>query len=522
MQLAWKLVYWLLITVLLVGIVLPVIAFFVINWVTGQPSHIASNIATSIHRNLPWYIFGVVVWIALTVLAWFKQRDSAPAPSSPTPTTHIAGSTLSGSAVVTGDRNQVTVNSGLYDHIAQNRDHPSEVNRAMRTVGALLNLDDPDYRRTVMTDGESASYVLEARAPDALIRRPVRAGIEVLLPDGQTIEDIHRQAAETQEPVTIDHVRNFALYLGDTLIEQITQPGSLTISQHPLGPPITCALTIRGTEVRIDALQMEVFPVPEGKLRLTNRRQKDALIVVTFDFHLRPARNNGDSSTDEQDDAVGLADKCTVALEAHLDDHRALRQMILGYDLIRALREPRIVELYNYATYGPLMIGELDATDETPTPNWDRLMDALKVIQEAYPDADFVVPKNDDISNRDIAAVFELEHIITIGEEKESWAISGGNVTFYIDKLDQLPEDGVIGRLTLVEGCTFTLWGTTVPLGEVITETCPLKVDGGMEAVRLKAAQVTDSDSVTVNLVPIDPNVRTVVRRYARFRSANQ
>jgi hypothetical protein len=519
------------------AVVAAVVAVPLVDVLAGQPFPIAPNVRHAVMTYLPLWIAGLVVLSVVVLVAWDQEHKThGDHPRQQTATTGprasqspaIAGdgasvnyqrtATVEGGAVqspaIVGDNSPVIYNNdGVLNQIFTARNNPEEIIPTLRAIDSVLNAGDPAWIRRVSSDG---SYTLSSRSPEAAARCPMRVETTVQLPDGETMLDVLRRAAETLEPVTINeaHVKGLRVFLGDKLIQDVTTPGAITITSAPLAPPVNCVLRVPETGAELANLELGLYLLPNGRIRLSNKQHASAPIVVSIDF---AAPTQLDAADDEFVDTGG----CTMTIETRPLPGRKVRHMVALYGVLLSLRTARQIHIYDYAAAELRFIAH-GALPNVLHPDEEAFADALILIQNTYPTATlpFETP-----SRQELETVLEVAHIIRTGElvntiEALTITFAAWGVNGFLQHCDG---DGILrGLRRFEEGGGVVLFGAALDLGPSWLDMCPLKLVRSREALQADAATLTPDDSVIVEMVPADPADHRIVRHYTRFTSEKE
>lgn len=514
------------------AVVASVVAVFVGGMMAGQPFSIAPSFRHAIVGHLPIWIVAIVALSVVVMVAWYQERKShgnllqrhtATAGAGATQSPAIAGDNVTvdyqrtaaiaagavQSPAVLGDNSPVTYNNdGVLNNMFIARNNPQEIMPTLQAIDSVLNADDPNWVRTVSSDRR---YTLSPRSPEAAERYPMRVETTVELPAGETIQDILHRAAETLEPVTIDeaHVKGFRVFLGDKLFQDVTTPGTLTITSAPLAPPVNCILRVPETGAELTNLELGLYVLPDGRLRLSNKQQINAPIIVTIDFS-PPAQ------IDVADDAMIDTSACTMTITTQPIPWRKVRHMVALYGVLRSLSTARLIHIYDYAANELRFVAQA-ALPNALHPGEEDFADALALIQNTYPTHNLPF---EEPTPQEIETVLEVAHIIRTGELVKT--ISKLTMTFAAWGVDGLlqtcDESGILrGLRRYDEGGGVKLFGASLDLGSSWLNLCPLRLVRSREELRAEAAKLAPNGIVIIDLVPADPTDRQIVRHYTRF-----
>ncbi len=374
----------------------------------------------------------------------------------------------------------------VYDLFARMRGDPARLTGMIGELGRHLNRPDSRFKHSFSYNDGDARLTIKAASPDATIRGRIR-----LLHEGEcgrTMGDYLRLARETQDDVAVPDVEGLTLFLDDVLTAELG-PGAMTITQRPIGRKIRGALHIRGTDVRLDALEFEYFRLDAGRVRLTNKRQGNAPLIVSIDCAL-PTREEFDVHLEEEGDGGMIdAEGPSLSLSWPSMAGRTIRRVLAAYKIVRALESPGVLDIVDYETDAPAATGHLDGVADLSPAN-SALLDALQLIQDAFPDTSFTVP--DSPTEDDYRQIFKLAAIIRDGMLHVPW--TSADMVFFAEVLRDCPDDGILtskAPATLkAEDWPDELWGTRLQLGSVdgtfgsLGVTGPIIVDPGIWTVR--------------------------------------
>jgi len=404
----------------------------------------------------------------------------------------------------------------VYALFARMRGDPARLAGMIGELGRHLNEPDSRFKHSFLYDDGDARLTFEAASPGATIRGHIR------LPhkgEGDTtMQNYLRLARETQDDVAVPDVEGLTLFLDDVLAAELG-PGTMVITQRPIGRTIRGALRIRGTDARLDALEFEYFRLDAERVRLTNKRQGNAPLIVSIDCAL-PTREEFDTHLAEEGDG-GMIDAggSSLSLSWPSMAGRTVQRVLAAYKIVRALESPGVLDIMDYETDAPVATGHLDGVADLSPAN-GSLLDALQLIQEAFPDKSFTVP--DSPTEDDYRQIFKLAAIIRDGMLHVPW--TSADMFFFAEVLRDCPNDGVLTSkdpATLkAEDWPDELWGTRLRLGAVDGTFGSLRVVGPIEEIRDMARRASHPDDVIdVMCVPVDPEDRVILTFNKFFRS---
>lgn len=414
-----------------------------------------------------------------------------------------------------------------FDAIFRSRNNLRELRAAARAMGALANVDDSYWTRTFRSDG---ALSLMPNSPDAHELRPLTVNFQtrVQAPEDLSFADRLQHAVESQEAVDFHGAElvSFKTFLGDTLIEDlqdILQHVTVTISVAPLGPIMNCSLRVQGTGAEIRRLKLGLYALSGNRLRLTNRQDNQAHVIISIDFPWSWTQRVSD------DEVIELDDKMSITIEPRPVPTRNVRQVLELYEVLRSLKEPRTVEIYDNDTSEVRFIGT-DARIGNLNPDEERFIDALQAIQDAFPMTTFPIPE--PITRDQVRKVFEIAEIMSTGQQTivpSSFSAEMGvetitNILAYADK------DGVIGRasgsdpkynMNVRMGRTeHEVFGVTLDLGPSQQDLCPVKLAPSPRTLHGRIARSAPGATILVRLVPAEPDDNHVVCHYSRFKKS--
>jgi len=385
------------------------------------------------------------------------------------------------------------------DLFARMRNDPQQLVSAIHEIGRQVNVLSSDLRQSFSYDETGASLTVSAIGPNARIT----AQVLYALTDNLTLEDYFRMAIDTQAEVHVPHVQGLRLFHNDTLSATLG-PGSLTIAHRPVGSKVRGAFQIRGRPGRLDNLEFQYYPLPGGRVRLTNKKQVNAPLIVTVDSTL-PSKEEFDARLAEEGNS-GMIDAGEPAFSLVWPPMagRTVRQVLAAHEIARALGSPCIFEIIDYETYAPAAIGHIDeATDVDVDGN--HLVEALQLIQEAFPTKTFTIPKS--LKEEDCRQVFKLAVIIKTGALDVPW--KSAEMVFFAEFMRACPDDGVLSSLGAimlkVEDWEDDLWGTPLRLGRVEGVFPSLRLLGDVGALVSRAEHTPDGELIEVDCTPVHP-----------------
>lgn len=411
-----------------------------------------------------------------------------------------------------------------FDTVFQSRNNLRQLQAAAQAMGALANIDDPYWTRTFRSDG---ALSITANSPDAHELRPLTVNVQTRVQalEDPSVADRLKHAVETQEAVTIHGAElvSFKTFLGDTLVEDLQnllQHVTVTISVAPLGPIMDCSLRVQGTGAELRRLKLGLYALSGNRLRLTNRQDDQAHVIVSIDF---PWSWDQSVSADE---VIELDDKLSITIESRPVPTRNVRQVLELYEVLRSLQEPRTVEIYDNDTSEVRFIS-LGAHIGNLIPDEEAFIDALQAVQDAFPMVTFPIPR--PIEREQVRKVFEVAEIVRTGQQTivpssfsaEMGAETLTNILAYADT------DGVIGRargndpkynMSVRMGRTeHEVFGVTLDIGPSQQDLCPVKLVPSPRTLRGRIARLAPGATIPVRLVPAEPSENRVVCHYSRY-----
>jgi len=528
------------IAALVCGIIGSLIA--TVLWViaVGQPVVLSAQMRNVLHEHGLHLALVATAFYALTLASKVIQRRRADASPFANPggqssaVAKVRGGGQAGTAQrdvhinshnVTGSYN-TTVNGGVADELRTKRNRPDEFTGVIKAVADYANAGDRYWRRDFDSSGR---YSLTPLTPEAHEKCPLGFEVHTVTQRGQpTMQDMLVQAATDQQPVTLDKelLTRARGFLGsETLHDSAEEPDAditLTVQVRPLVPPTRSTLRIHGTGISISSLNLGLFALPNGRLRLTNRHDQVAPIWVWIDFD-QPQDPRGNDVPDTIE-----ADHPAIALELRAVPGRTARHILALHDFLAALAVPRCVEIVDETTSNVLHVFE-GTLQEDLTPEAERLVEDLAVVQDAFPLATFdlsTAPTTNDA--RTLARVASIvrdggfdisidEMTVTLAAASAntvvSWANDDGVVhvptseTGYNDHLVFPIDDDDIAKL----------FGEVFHLGPSRMALCPVRILGNMAQIRAQAAALASHESLTLRLTPANANDTTVSRAYERY-----
>lgn len=401
----------------------------------------------------------------------------------------------------------------VYALFARMRGDPARLAGMIGEIGRHLNAPDSRFKHSFSYDDGDARLTIEAASPGATIRGYIR--LPYRNEGGKTMQDYLRLALETQDDVAVSDVEGLTLFLDDVLAAELG-PGTMVITQRPIGSTIRGALRIRGTDARLDALEFEYFRLDAERVRLTNKRQGNAPLIVSIDCAL-PTREEFDAHLAEEGDG-GMIDAggSSLSLSWPSMAGRTVQRVLAAYKIVRALESPGVLDIMDYETDAPVATGHLDGVADL-SPTNSSLLDALQLIQDAFPDKSFTVP--DSPTGDDYRQIFKLAAIIRDGTLHVPWI--SADMVFFAKVLRDCPDDGALTSkdpaILTAEDWPDELWGTRLRLGPVDGTFGSLRMTGPIEEIRDKARRASNPDDlIDVVCVPVDPEDR-VALTFAKF-----
>jgi len=416
----------------------------------------------------------------------------------------------------------VTNNVSGFDKMFQSRDDLRGLRDTARAMGVLANVGDPYWTRTVSTDGRLS---LTPNSPDAHKFRPLKVSIETqaLVPGSKTLLERLEHVAETQEDATISGAELVGLktFLGDTLIEDLQdllQHLTVVITAAPLGPIINCALRVQDVGGELKSLNIDLYAMSGSRLRFTNRQDDQAHAIISIDFHWTSSVDSGD------DDAIDVTGG-EIAIQSRTVPKRTMRHLLEFYTFVRALSEPRTIELYEPTTSHVHFMG-YGATIDAVSPDQEAFIDAMQTVQNAFPMKDF--PMLASLKRREVEKLFEIAKIVRTGQATVSLAklsapMDAGTITNLLkyageDGAIGLDENGVKHNLHLKQGqTTHTLFGVPIALGPSIVDLPPMKMTRRSQKLRNDVARLSADGRIDINLVPVSRDNKRILYRYTDY-----
>ncbi len=411
-----------------------------------------------------------------------------------------------------------------FDTIFRNRNNLRELQAAALAMGGVANVDDPYWTRTFSSDGTLA---LTPNSPDAHLFRPLTVNFQTCwrAPADPSFADRLQHAAETQEAVTLQgsELVSFKTFLGDTIIEDLQDllaHITVSISVEPLGPIMDCSLRVQDSGAELRRLKLGLYALSNNRLRLTNRQDDQAQVIVAIDFPWSW------SETVSNDDTIGLNDT-VVTIQSRPVPTRNVRQFLELYAVLRALKEPRTVALYEVNTAKVLFIGQGTRIGNL-NPDEETFIDALQAVQDAFPMKNFPIPE--PITRDEVHKTIEIAEILRTGQHTnvlgsmsaEMGAETLTNLLVYADK------DGVIGHASgnvprshlnmQMERTEHEVFGITLDLGPSQQDLCPVKLVPKPGTLRRQLARLARGATIPVRLVPAELRNRQVACHYSRYK----
>jgi hypothetical protein len=270
-------------------------------------------------------------------------------------------------------------------------------------------------------------------------------------------------------------------------------------------------LVVPETDTRLENLLLEAFYLGHRRVRLTNRRQPHAAVVVSIDF--TPAEER------QVSDGFALAARGgTLTIEGRAEYGHTLRQVLPVHALLHSLQEPRTVLIQDPLTGATRYMMEGVTLPYTPHPAEQHLIDDLEVIQGAFPHKSFRFPAT--CTYEQAAFIHQVAMIIRTGEEigtmgQLSFTLPAGRVDAY---LAEIPDDGILRNQHIQEHKMAHFLGTDLDVGVSTVSLCPLRLVRSPEELRVEAAGRAPEERIQVTLIPADTTDPVVVRRFERFR----
>jgi len=195
---------------------------------------------------------------------------------------------------------------------------------------------------------------------------------------------------------------------------------------------------------------------------------------------------------------------------------RTVREVIGLFDVRDALRQERDVFLQDAQT-GAILFQGRTSPGASVWPASIPLLDHLRAVQEAFPDAD--IPFPGDVSETYARRIAELAVIARTGhyERQVNHVYISGKPAVVRRLLSHLPADGILADLLTEQfGVEVTIMGAVLMLGEVRTAVCPVRIEN-ITALRAWLVTANDDDVFELSLIPASEQNHTIIEDYRHF-----
>ncbi len=281
----------------------------------------------------------------------------------------------------------------------------SEIERALNPPGSSL-----------VVRPEAKGIRRESRSPT----EPIHMEVKARLPAGMKMADVFDRALQTMEPVAVEGVEMLAhdfvcgdnrLALLDAYPELERRGVRMTLQAEPLAQAVPWKLVVPETGEQLENLELAPWPIPGGGLRLTNHRQSNCAVEVSFDL---PAA----WLEDEKLDALPEDDpKSAMQVSLRYHSGRTVHEMVQVYRFMRAVREPRDLLLVPVRNQQHVLRFQGQFGGE-PEAFEDPLMDAFALIHDTFPADTHDVVLPEELPRSEIAAIKNLAELLRTGEHR--------------------------------------------------------------------------------------------------------
>jgi len=335
-----------------------------------------------------------------------------------------------------------------------------------------------------------------------------------------------QHAPKTQDAVTVEGAEliDYKVFFGDMRMEDWKGSKDLAPASDaaPIGPIINSVLRVRGTgtELRNLALGLYALPQPARGWRLTNRQDTTASVIISIEFTLIP--NN------VPDNVLFITPRRPITIESNPTPKRTLRDLLELHAVLRALREPRVIEIADTSTSQVLFIGhgvQIDGFDSAE----DQFIDVLRTIQSTFSTKTFPVPG--PLQHDEMQKALRIAEILRSGQVTQPIDTMSAEVNVettinmlrYVDKngvLQHVDEHGVSQEQHMhIEQLhtEHTLFGVPLDLGPSRADYPPMKLTRRPEELRKEVARLSSNSLIAIVLAPVDPKNNEVHYQYKRY-----
>ncbi|MDU4750363.1 MAG: abortive infection system toxin AbiGii family protein [Clostridium butyricum] len=204
----------------------------------------------------------------------------------------IAKNTVVGNNNINVQNSNITINKGMEEilELARDGDNHSALKKLGMFQIAFTGMHPlyPYYKYDLNMNEKGTSIGVKANRDDAFTKYPPHGKMKLIIPDeykwAKNIQELIRYSYEKQ--VALDLKAEYIkLWLGDYLSEDLNNISKVKIIPEKFPKPIPMKFEFENTSFILDYLEMGLIRIDGDWLIISNNKQKNAKIILTFSLN---------------------------------------------------------------------------------------------------------------------------------------------------------------------------------------------------------------------------------------------